>query len=194
MSLHSLETCDLPIPLRPIACTRSSTRRVETPPIHASWITRDQRLLRDLPRFQERREVAPLPQLRNAQLQRSQPRVEHPVAPVCVAVAVAPGRSLPVALIASRTDQALDIGLHQQLQHRLRHGSQEIAVTGLLQQLGQRQSLLGHRILSRSWLKLRNSTLPIDPMATPAYTATPYRAPLPISTTSVDASEANNGN
>ena len=39
MSLHSLETCDLPIPLRPIACTRSSTRRVETPPIHASWIT-----------------------------------------------------------------------------------------------------------------------------------------------------------
>jgi hypothetical protein len=24
---------------RPIACTSSSTRRVETPPIHASWIT-----------------------------------------------------------------------------------------------------------------------------------------------------------
>ena len=39
MSLHSLETCDLLIPLSPIACTRSSTRRVETPPIHASWIT-----------------------------------------------------------------------------------------------------------------------------------------------------------
>jgi hypothetical protein len=34
--LHSLETCDLLIPDSPIACTRSSTRRVDTPPIHAS--------------------------------------------------------------------------------------------------------------------------------------------------------------
>src|SRR5262245_50614795 len=39
ISLQSLETCDLLIPDRPIACTRSSTRRVDTPPIHASWIT-----------------------------------------------------------------------------------------------------------------------------------------------------------
>ncbi len=39
MTLHSLETCDLLIPLSPIACTSSSTRRAETPPIHASWIT-----------------------------------------------------------------------------------------------------------------------------------------------------------
>ena len=37
--LHSLETCDLLIPDNPIACTRSSTRRVDTPPIQASWIT-----------------------------------------------------------------------------------------------------------------------------------------------------------
>ena len=37
--LHSLETCDLLIPDSPIACTRSSTRRVDTPPIQASWIT-----------------------------------------------------------------------------------------------------------------------------------------------------------
>ena len=37
--LHSFDTCDLLIPDSPIACTRSSTRRVETPPIHASWIT-----------------------------------------------------------------------------------------------------------------------------------------------------------
>jgi len=39
MSLQSLETVDFEIPVRPMACTRSSTRRVETPPIHASWIT-----------------------------------------------------------------------------------------------------------------------------------------------------------
>jgi hypothetical protein len=37
--LHSLEICDLLMPDSPMAGTRSSTRRVETPPIQASWIT-----------------------------------------------------------------------------------------------------------------------------------------------------------
>ena len=35
----SFETCDLLSPDSPIACTRSSSRRVDTPPIQASWIT-----------------------------------------------------------------------------------------------------------------------------------------------------------
>ena len=39
MSLHNLLTEDLEIPVMPIACTNSSTRRVDTPPIQASWIT-----------------------------------------------------------------------------------------------------------------------------------------------------------
>src|SRR5947209_4540438 len=39
MSLHSLDTVLFEMPDRPIACTSSSTRRVETPPIQASWIT-----------------------------------------------------------------------------------------------------------------------------------------------------------
>ena len=45
ISLQSLETCDLEMPERPIACTKSSTRRVETPPIPSircaaqPWIT-----------------------------------------------------------------------------------------------------------------------------------------------------------
>src|SRR5512147_3264766 len=39
MSLHSLLTEDLEMPVMPIACTSSSTRRVEMPPIQASWIT-----------------------------------------------------------------------------------------------------------------------------------------------------------
>ncbi len=39
MSLHSFETVLLLIPDSPIACTRSSTRLVETPPTQASWIT-----------------------------------------------------------------------------------------------------------------------------------------------------------
>ena len=39
MSLHSLETWLFEMPDKPIACTKPLTRRVETPPIHASWIT-----------------------------------------------------------------------------------------------------------------------------------------------------------
>ncbi len=52
-----------PVPIAP-ACTSSSTRRVETPPIQASWITRHQRLLRSLPGLKKAREVAALPELR----------------------------------------------------------------------------------------------------------------------------------
>jgi hypothetical protein len=39
MSLQSLEAVDSKMPVSPIACTRSATRRVETPPIQVSWIT-----------------------------------------------------------------------------------------------------------------------------------------------------------
>ena len=39
MSLQSLETVDFEMPDKPMAWARSSTRRVETPPIQASWIT-----------------------------------------------------------------------------------------------------------------------------------------------------------
>ena len=39
MSLQSLDTVLLPMPARPMAWTSSSTRRVETPPIQASWMT-----------------------------------------------------------------------------------------------------------------------------------------------------------
>jgi len=39
MSLQSLETVDLEMPVMPMAWTSSSTRRVLTPPIYASWIT-----------------------------------------------------------------------------------------------------------------------------------------------------------
>lgn len=39
MSLHSFETVRFEMPLSPMACTRSSTLRVETPLIQASWMT-----------------------------------------------------------------------------------------------------------------------------------------------------------
>ena len=48
-------------------------------------------------------------------------------------------------------DHALHIvGRHQQLQHGPGHGTQEVAITGLLQELGQGQPLVGHHRISSS--------------------------------------------
>jgi len=52
-------------------------------------------------------------------------------------MAVAPSRAFTAALVTPGPNQPLDIGFHQQLQHRLRDGSQKITLAGLLQQLGQ---------------------------------------------------------
>jgi hypothetical protein len=54
-----------------------------------------------------------------------------------VAVTVAPSGPLATVLVTPGANQPLDVALHQQLQHRLRHGSQKIALASLLQQLGQ---------------------------------------------------------
>ena len=115
---------------------------------------RDQCLLGGLARLQEGREIRSLAQLGDAQLERAEPRVE-----AAVAIAVAVIEPIAGALVPPGADQPFDIGFHQNLQHRLRHGSQEIAVAALLQQLGQRHSLLGHRVLGRLGVKCRNSTL-----------------------------------
>jgi len=39
ISLHSLDTVLLDMPLTPMACANASTRRVDTPPLQASWMT-----------------------------------------------------------------------------------------------------------------------------------------------------------
>jgi hypothetical protein len=92
-----------------------------------------------------------------------------------IAIAVPPGRALAATLVTPGADHALHIGLHQQLQHRLRHGAQEISLSGLLQQLSKRQSLLGHRVLSRLGVKRCNSTLAAEPDGRPSYTAALHR-------------------
>ena len=58
---------------------------------------------------------------------------------------------LGAAFMAASADQSLDIGFHQDLEYGLGHGSQEIAVTALLQQLDKRHSVVGHRVLSAGW-------------------------------------------
>ena len=76
----------------------------------------------------ERREVRALPQLGNAQAQRPEPRIE-----AAVAVAVTVIEPVAGAFVPAGTDQPLDIGFHQDLQHRLRYGSQKIAIAALPQ-------------------------------------------------------------
>ena len=109
------------MPHRPIAWTRSSTRRVETPAIHASWITATSAFSTVLPGLQEAREVAAGAQLRDLEVERAEPGVE-----AALAVAVALGRALGTALVPAGADQALDVGLHDQLQHALRHRAEEV--------------------------------------------------------------------
>src|SRR5437763_3140324 len=122
---------------------------------------RDERLLADLPGLEEGREVGALPELGDAQLQRAEPGVER-APPEAVAV-VEPLRR---ALVAPGPDQALHVALHQQLQHGFRHRAQEVADAGLLQQLGQWQSVLGHRSSTR--MRSRNSTLAERPDGHPS--------------------------
>ncbi len=120
----------------------------------------DQRFLGGLARLQERREVRTLAQLGNAPLKRAEPGVE-----TTLAVAVAVIKPVAGAFVPAGANQACDIGFHQDLQHRLRYGAQEIAVTALLQQLDQRHSIVGHRVLGGCWWVSqlhRNAHLPGD--------------------------------
>ena len=50
-------------------------------------------------------------------------------------VAVAPGRALAAAFVATRADQAINVGLHDQLQHVLGDGAQKIRLAALCSQL-----------------------------------------------------------
>jgi hypothetical protein len=147
------------MPVRPIACTRSriapgtdaAGRDAAEPGLLDDG---NQRLLAGLARLQEGREVRPLAQLRDAQLERADAGVEG-----AGAMAVAVVEPLGRPFVPAGADHALDVGLHQELQHRLGDRTQEVAVVGLLQQLHPCHALLGHRILRRFQVKRSNSTL-----------------------------------
>ena len=115
---------------------------------------RDQRLLGRLARLEKRREVRSLAQLGDPQLQRAEARIQ-----ITLAISVAVIKPVSAALVTAGADQTFDIGLHQNLQHRLGHGAQKICIAALLQQINQRHSVIGHRILGGSRVKRCNSTL-----------------------------------
>ena len=83
-----------------------------------------------------------------------------------VAIAVAPGRALAAAFVATRADQAINVGLHDQLQHVLGDGAQKsgwppFAASSSISNLS---SVIGNSSSSR--LKCANSTITMNPVAT----------------------------
>lgn len=101
---------------------------------------RYQRLLHRPARLQKAGKIRSLAQLRDAQVERAEPRLQR-----SVAITIAIGQSTVRAFMPAGADQRFDIGVHDDLQHGLRQRTQEIAVVGLLDGFDQRHSVVGHR-------------------------------------------------
>ena len=97
-------------------------------------------------------------------------QLKPPEGELAVPVAVAQGEPAIAALVATRADHTLDVVLHQQLKHRLRHGSKKVTIVLLLQKLNQRHAGVGHRGPG-PWLKSANSTITGTLDGHPGYTA-----------------------
>jgi hypothetical protein len=111
-------------------------------------------LLRHSPRLQEAWEVAALPELGDAQLDRPGPR-----RPIPVAVAVALHQPARRALTVPSSGQTLNLELHQALGCEADHLAQEIGGGALLRKLAQGDAVVGHRGGLRSGVAGRNLTL-----------------------------------
>jgi hypothetical protein len=94
---------------------------------------RDQRFLNGLPRFQKARKVSAGPQLGDLEVERAEPGIE-----AAVAVAIAPGRPVAGSFMAASTDQAVNVGFHDDLQNTLCDCAQKISIPGLRHQFGKR--------------------------------------------------------
>jgi len=115
--------------------------------------TRNSRNAR-LVRLQEGREVAALPQLRDAQLHLPQPRAQRPVAE-----GVAVVQPIAGALVPAGADQPLHLSLHRHLLRRRGNAALEVAIAALRQLLGQWQFVIGSSVDQER--ELRNSTLAV---------------------------------
>ncbi len=122
---------------------------------------RGQRLLGRPPRFQERREVASLPQLRDAQFDRADTGL-----PVAVTTAVALVHSRRTAFAVPGATQRVGLQFHNALRGKADHLAQEGRLGALLQQLAEGDLVVGHpRIKSgdgdpRVGVACGNPTLP----------------------------------
>jgi hypothetical protein len=84
---------------------------------------RRERLLRGAPRFEKPREVAPLPQLGDLQIDRAGARL-----PAAIAIAVAGVLALDAALAVARAAAPFNVGFHQPLRDELQQLAQHVDV------------------------------------------------------------------
>ncbi len=97
-----------------------------------------------------------LAQLGDAQLHRAGPRLPRPVA-----VAIALGDPLRIALAMGGAGQTLDFQLHQALGGKADHLAQKIGIGALFQKRAKAHHVVGHRwFLESGWR--RNPTLPAN--------------------------------
>src|SRR5205823_6952795 len=115
---------------------------------------RGQRLLGQTARFEEGREVAAAPQLRDAQLDRSRAGL-----PVAVAVAVALIAPFRAALAVPGAAQSFALQLHQALGSKADHLAQECRIGALLQKRSKGDLVVGHRGDPQIRVACRNPTL-----------------------------------
>jgi len=124
----------------PIALTRSVDRACRNPLDIGFLDRRRQRFLRHPPRLEKAGDVAALPQLRDAQLDRAGARLPDPIA-----IAVAVVHPVGMAFAMRRAGHALNIQLHQALRRKSDHLAQQLGIGALLQKLLKVHHLLGHR-------------------------------------------------
>ena len=101
---------------------------------------RHQCLLRRFARLQKTGEIAALPELGNLEVQRAQTGIES-----ALSIPVAPRRAVIATFVLARTDQAFNVGLHDQLQDGLGNAAKKIATILLGQKFGQVHVGFGHR-------------------------------------------------
>lgn len=115
-----------------------------------------------------------LTQLRHTQVQSARPGSRF-----AVPAAIAPGLSPVTPFTAARTDQALDLVLHQRLEHSFRHSAEKVTFVVLCSSSirGMLVSVIGVSI--GPWVKSANSTTTDTLDGRPRYTD----SPVPNSTT-----------
>ncbi len=138
-SRRSLLTLLLPMPDRPIACTGSPTRLVETPLILSTRFAAQPAVTAIRKPFPRAAAAAGTmgssgpAAASGSGLQRGQTHVER-----ATLIAVARGRAVQRALTTRVADDAVNVSLRQQLHHCLRHVAHNITVSDFGRQLGRR--------------------------------------------------------
>jgi len=122
-----------------MACTNASTRRGDTPPLQASWMTATGAFSEVLAGLRKAGCIVALARLRYFQVQRAQTGIES-----ALSIPVAPRRAV-CPFVLSGADQPFAIGFHDRLRNRLGNAAKKIAAVLRGQNIGKVHVGFGHR-------------------------------------------------